>query len=343
MSKQFYTFLLVLALPLLSKSQYLGGYFTYLRTGALDYTVTLTTFTVFDSSSAFCSVPIEVVDGSGTVVLHRDTLHRVNGSLGACDSLAGSGESMSSGILKNVYRFTYSFPSFDNYAIRFQASGFDSSIVNLGSNQPFHLNLNLALHPFIASDEGPKFSVDSTPVVCLEEDLVFDCGWNDPDGDSLVFTSIVPPGVTGYSFPWVFSDTFWVERIDGLIHFLQPHTEGLMLYGVRYSNYRSGIQVASSDVFGCLLVQSCALGQTISLDDARWVLIPNPTSSGFQIRMSNVKSGTELRVLDSWGHEVLAQNAYTGNMVDMNGLPPGIYFVHVFSNQGRRTFKIVKV
>lgn len=328
--------------------QYFGGYISYVQTGSTDYSFTFTTITDTSDRARFCSIPVEVTNNTGVFVLHRDTLMRLNGAPGVCDSLYGSGEVIGNGLLKNCYSFSYSFLSPDYYRIRFLGADIDSSIVNLGSGQPIYLGLDLFVSPFVAMDTGAIFLADSIPEVCIGDDLEFDCGWLATD--SIVFTSVVPSGVTGYSFPTHYSDTFWVGRFDGVVHFENPTTEGTFVYAVRVTSYKDGIQVATTDAIKCISVGSCPLNSPDPQGESFHRISPNPVSEHFLIMPNSPglapsadQLPLSLRILDLQGREVLPERSYRAGdpPVDVSMLSAGVYVVQVRMRAGVENIKLV--
>lgn len=347
MIRHFGTFLLFLTLlPAALNAQFLGGYFHGSRIGGTDCSFKLTTYTDSASGLNHCLAPVEVWNSTGTVLLRRDTLARVNGPLGSCDSLTGSGEYLGDGVLRNVYQFDHTFAGPGNYLLRFVGDTFHPSIMNIAPGQQAELGMVVVVNPFLGDDVGPRVLSDSVLNACIAQDEILDDVWSDIDGDSLDFRLVSPPGISGYSPLTAYADSFQIDGLNGTIHLKNPNNTGRFLYEVQCNAYRGGNFIGTVWLLRCLSVtDTCAVSIDDPLVDPTRVLVfPNPATETFELRLPPGIASCRLRMMDLTGKVMIEEMDYFqgSGAIKMGSLPAGVYLVEVLTRGRTEVIKLIK-
>jgi hypothetical protein len=69
---------------------------------------------------------------------------------------------------------------------------------------------------------------------------------------------------------------------------------------------------------------------------------PNPTNSSVNFKMSSTEM-YEVSVFDAAGKLVLSENSITnGSSIQLNHVEKGIYFIQLFNENSKGTFRVIK-
>lgn len=144
-------------------------------------------------------------------------------------------------------------------------------------------------------NSSPFFSVKPVPYVCINESYSYNNGGVDPNGDSLVFSNIIPlqglstncvfqtktPALNVTTNPFQTSNSFTISATTGQIGFT-PTEQGAQTITVLVREYRAGVLIGS--VMRDVQIQVLACTSTVMTATPKTVTFVNAQSTGGQIR-----------------------------------------------------------
>jgi hypothetical protein len=327
--------LLLFLIPMAAFGQYFGGYFRIEYPGGnQDFKIYLHTFTDDADPSQYCSATITIDYGSFSVPY---SMTRENGPLGGCDSITTVGQSMGYGLMRNRYSVTVPQNGNNTFTVHFQEPGYSAQIVNQPGGQRFDLRMFVDQVPGSSYDESPKMLNTDPLEASVGQDLTFNPGWYDLDGDSTVFTILPPEGLIGYNGLETYSDTFRVDPNTSLLELLNPNTPGWFTFSIQCESFRNGSSTGFMVLNQVILVNDTGMVSALpeQLDsESRIQLFPNPIAIGsantyFNLLIPKRMSVQEVVVFDLQGKQVLPTfiAPKSGSRIAIDRLSEGVYFV----------------
>ena len=177
-----------------------AGEITYIQTGNLSVTATITTYTV-ESSVPADRDSLEICWGDGDC----EWVPRNNGP-------NNQGQSLGNDIKLNTYVASHTYPGLGHYQISMTDPNRNGGILNVNppssDNVPFHIQTSVTFFnpQFSGFNNSPVLLQPPLDIACVGQPFIHNPNAYDIDGDSLSYELIVPLQATNtqvpnYSFP----------------------------------------------------------------------------------------------------------------------------------------------
>jgi hypothetical protein len=225
------------------------------------------------------------------------------------------------------------------YIIRVLDTVFLPELVNLDGTHKSFFFLGAYLTPpytqFFGLNSPPVFAHPPTDYTIDDGKLVFNSSALDPDGDTLYYGLIDPnyPVNYIYSLP-AFSDTFFLNPLNGVLTWDKPVYAGKYLIGIAVAEYNSVAhyfgQMWRYFILEITEADLVAIHDQTNTLEAPFLLSPNPASN--EVLISKLPSDSRFEIVDLMGNSILlgSLNARTQSL-NVSDFSNGIYFVRVFS------------
>lgn len=333
---------------LFAQSQYRGGYISAEYIGTSIYHLQLQTFT--KPLTGACYTTLEIWNSSGSVKLGLlDSLPRLNGIAGTCDSVAMAGEIIQTGVEHSVYGSDFTFPGPGTYLVRFVDGERPGEVRNISSpaDVPLFLESMITIAPIITSNASPIALYDTVPHACAGYTWDFDAGWHDADGDSLSFIFTLPRTLSGENYE-VPSTTggglFTLDGVTGVAHWSSPSGAGLYSYQLIVEEYRSGIQIGSILYENSLVVDSACTIHAEDPDAGMLTVFPNPATEVLVIQTQGSVAPGYAEVFNALGQSTGIKVRVSGNgqaVLDVSSLASGCYVLRIVTEAGVLNKKLI--
>ncbi len=215
-------------------------------------------------------------------------------------------------------------------------SFFVANISNIpnSSTQKLYLRCELNTNSYAQPSSSPY------PLYCLTDSS---CCYNpsvvDSDGDSLSFSLVIPPMITGYALP-----PASIDPMSGVMVFT-TYVPGLTSASIKIDEWRknlSNVYVKIGATYQELLFKmpmNVGIKELKELDKTK--VFPNPASNYLSILSEqNLFEGSEIEILDMLGQKVMKINF--SNTIDVSNLSKGMYYLKIQNNAEQKNFKIIK-
>ncbi|BDS10505.1 T9SS type A sorting domain-containing protein [Aureispira anguillae] len=209
-----------------------AGSMTYRQLSGLTYEISIITYTGLIGGNA---PSLDVDWGDGVI----ETVYRTSYSI-----LQGMA------IQKNIYTYTHTYQSYDNYTISIQDPNRNDAILNINNgtsiNIPFYLESTLFL-----SNGGYNNSAEYLTVPILEAEagkpFRYSLAAMDMDGDILTYELVTPKSAIGLDVPNYFiPDTTSLYYLNGELQWATPQNIGAYTFAIKVKEYRNNILVGTT-------------------------------------------------------------------------------------------------
>lgn len=209
-----------------------AGEITYRQLSALQYEITLTTFTDVNPGNA--DRPTATLNfGDNT----SDTRPRIEAII------------VAPFIQRNRYKFIHTFPGYSTYIISYQDPNRNNGVVNMinSLNTEFYVETQLVINPFLGFNNSPVLLLEPIDFGGLNKLFVHNPNAYDEDGDSLSFKLVackqnVQEEVFGYKFPTpangFASVSFDIDPTTGQLTWENPIILGLYNIAIMVEEWR---------------------------------------------------------------------------------------------------------
>lgn len=149
---------------------------------------------------------------------------------------------------RNTYVFDHEYQSDGIFIVSLTDPNRVDGIFNINQGQsgntPFYVESMIRISGTIGNNQSPILSVPPLVDGCLQFLYLHNPGASDPDGDSLVYTLVVPQQgpknpVPNYEKPRT-SDSFSIDPHTGTLFWAKSIYEGLYNIAIKVSEYRNG-------------------------------------------------------------------------------------------------------
>jgi gliding motility-associated-like protein len=302
-----------------------AGEITYVQTGPLTITMTVTTYTKTSSLSADRD-SIEIFWGDGT----SEFVQRSN----------GKGIPLGNDVKLNTYVKEHAYPGRATYTIGFADPNRVANILNV--NYPNSVEVEFFLSTtFTLLD--PQFQGTNSSAILLQPPVDIACANKvfihnpnafDPDGDSLSYELIVPKmsaqeEVPGYLFPNEVSpgvlNQITLNSATGDFTWNTPRQQGEYNIAIRINEWRGGILLNSIIRDMQILVLACE-NDPPSIDVVQEICVIAGEEINLPIIVDDMNSGQKIGLYASGGPFVVEKNRAT--IENNNGFQPPQYTVN---------------
>ncbi len=144
-------------------------------------------------------------------------------------------------------------------------------------------------------------------------------------------------GETFFTFE-SFDNTTWV-RVDTLEY---PAMQSTAFVGLAISPNNATLATATYDSIQITGNVITSLGE-VFLPNTKHTVFPNPANNEIYIDIINDESVASIAIYDIRGTKMLnVENGLKNNQIDISGLKPGVYFLHVVTKMGASSTKFIR-
>ena len=265
----------------------------------------------------------------------------INWGDGLTDTLQTTENPIANDVSLYSYNELHTYPGPGIYTVYVQDSFRIDSILNISNsiNESLYLEnlLTIGTNDTNSSPELLNLLVD---FAIKNEQFVYNPGAYDMEGDSLSYT-LLPPTATNSSIP----ANMTVNPVSGDITWDAPQNLGdIVVVGLLIEEWRNGtIKIGSSITelyFGVIYLSGV---ENSSPEIGNISVFPNPTTGLITVTglPDEPASITVYNVLGELVHN--QRNLFNDLVIDLQGLPGGLYFLQVHQGQTTLKKKIIKL
>jgi|GEM_PF-1188598 len=257
----------------------------------------------------------------------------------------------------NVYSIAHTYPGAGSYLIKSFDPNRNQGVHNIPNsvNLPFYIESYLVISSFIGANSSPVLTnppIDQATVgVCFYHNV----GAVDSDGDSLSY-EITPcrdgngQAISGYFYPELgFNGSYSINPVSGLLTWCTPQFLDEYNIAILIKEWRkntAGVYQLIGYVLRDMqvLAKYGVVGLAKNTSTGGVQISPNPFNDKLEINVGS-KIHIETQVFASDGKLIFkgVNEPADGRInLDLDGLKPGIYMLHIISESGSLFRKVVK-
>lgn len=345
-------FCILLASPLFA--QYIASDISFTHLSGTSYGILVRVFTT-EPGTLENSCQVLFCDGDGDTTI----ADRINGPSGSCNPFH-QGMFLSLSLFESVYYGEHTFPGPGTYTLCYSAPNRPGGICNIlaSATTPGYVKAELVIDSVAGANSSPVYTTlplnyDTIGIISYYNPSV-----TEPDGDSLYYELVSPMengiAIPGYTTPAT-SSTFSIDHATGTVTWDAPVSNCTYYYDIKISEWRHPGTGAPAYYIGSTMqdILNWVSNPTGIVDpgdtDLHLFVYPNPSESTLLLDFDTWEHGSaRIEIINTLGQQVLLTNntsfstGHNNTSVDIQSLPPGVYFVKLAIGTQRTAQRFVK-